>query len=114
MSLYAYSIPTYQQILGGMLTVMTKAVAHAEAKKWEDAFVLNDRLAPDMFNFAKQVQSFTDHAMRSSLLCAGKAADVPPRDETTLAGLKARVEKAIAIVNSGQCGGLSTRMRTRT
>lgn len=100
MSLYAYSVPTYQQILGGMLTVMDKAIAHAEAKKWEEGFMLNDRLYPDMFNFAKQVQSFTDHAARSCLLCAGKDSAQPPRDETTLAGLKARIEKALAAVNS--------------
>lgn len=100
MSLYAHSIPTYQQILGGMLNVINKTIAHAEAKKWEEAFVMNDRLYPDMFSFAKQVQSFTDHAARSSLLCAGKDGTQPPRDETTLAGLKARIEKALAAVNS--------------
>lgn len=100
MSLYAYSIPTYQQILGGMLGVMDKAIAHAAARKWDEAFVLNDRLYPDMFSFARQVQSFTDHAMRSALLCAGKEANLPARDETTLAGLRARVEKALEIVNS--------------
>lgn len=100
MSLYAYSVPTYQQILGGMLGVMTKAMAHAEAKKWDEAFVLNDRLYPDMFSFARQVQSFTDHAIRSVLSCAGKDVNIPPRDETTMAGLKARIEKALEVVNS--------------
>ncbi len=100
MSLYAHSIPTYQQILGGMLNVMDKAIAHATAKKWDEAFLLNDRFYPDMFNFAKQVQSFTDHASRSSLLCAGKPSDPPPRDEITLAGLRERVAKALAAVNS--------------
>ena len=100
MSLYAFSIPTYRQILGGMLVVMDKAITHATARKWDEAFLCNDRLYPDMFNFARQVQSFTDHAMGSSLRCAGKEANLPPRDETTLAALKARIETALKAVNS--------------
>ncbi len=100
MSLYAFSIPVYQQILGGMLTVMDKTIAHAAAKKWDPAFILNDRLYPDMFNFARQVQAFTDHAAGSSLRCAGKEANLPPRDETTLEALRDRVVKALASVNS--------------
>ena len=106
MSLYAFSVPTYQQILGGMLGVMDKAIAQTAAKKWDEAFVLNDRIYPDMFNFARQVQSFTDHAMRSCQICSGKEANLPPRDETTLAGLKARIEKALEIVNSSSAGDM--------
>ena len=100
MSLYAFSVPAYQQILGGMLNVMDKSIAHATARKWDHSVVCNDRLHPDMFNFARQVQSFTDHAMGSSLRCAGKDATVPPRDETTLSALKARIETALKAVNS--------------
>ena len=100
MSLYAFSVPTYQQILGGMLGVMDKAMAQAETKKFDKDFICNDRLYPDMFNFARQVQSFTDHAARSSLLCAGKEANLAPRDETSLEGLKVRIEKALEAVNS--------------
>jgi uncharacterized protein len=100
MSLYAFSIPTYQQILGGMLGVIDKAIAHAKEKKWDQNFVLTDRLYPDMFDFARQVQSFTDHAARSSLLLAGKDATMPARDEKTLEALRERIVKAIATVNS--------------
>lgn len=100
MSLYAFSIPTYQQILGGMLNVMDKTLAQANAKKWDHSFVCNDRLHPDMFNFARQVQSFADHAAGSSLRLAGKEANLPPRDETNLEGLRERIVKALAMVNS--------------
>ena len=100
MSLYAFSVPTYQQVLGGMLNVMDKAIAHVAAKKYDPAFILNDRLFPDMFNFARQVQSFTDHAAGSSLRLAGKEANLPARDETTLEALRERIVKAIAAVNS--------------
>ncbi len=100
MSLHAFSIPTYQQILGGMLGVMDKAIAHATAKKWDHAVVCSDRLHPDMFDFARQVQSFTDHAARSSLLLAGKDGAQPARDEKTLEALRERILKALAVVNS--------------
>lgn len=104
MALYAFSVPTYKQVLGGMLGVMDKAMTQAEAKKFDKDFLYNDRLYPDMFNFARQVQSFTDHAARSSLLCAGKEANLPARDETDLAGLKVRIEKALEMVNSVSAG----------
>ncbi len=100
MSLYEFSVPAYQQILGGMLGVMDKTIAHANAKKWDHSVVCNDRLHPDMFSFARQVQSFTDHAAGSSLRLAGKEANLAPRDETTLEGLRERIAKSLALVNS--------------
>ena len=100
MSLYESSIPTYQQILGGMQNVLDKAIAQCAAKKYDEAYILGDRLYPDMFNFARQVQSFCDHAAGSSLRLAGKEANLPARDETTLAGLRERVAKSLAMVNS--------------
>jgi uncharacterized protein len=99
-SLYDHSIPTYQQILGGMQGVLDKAIAHYTSNKLEEVSLLHDRLYPDMFTFARQVQSFTDHAWRSSMLLAGKDGAPPARDETTLAGLRERIAKTIATVNS--------------
>ena len=109
MSLYAFSIPTYQQILGGMLNVMDKAIAHATARKWDHSVVCNDRFHPDMFNFARQVQSFTDHAAGSSLRLAGKEANLPARDETTLEALRERIVKALASVNSVSAADVDAR-----
>lgn len=100
MALYEFSIPTYQQILGGMMQVMDKTIAHASARKWDHGVICADRLFPDMFDFARQVQSFADHAARSSLLLAGKDATMPPRDEKTLESLRERIAKALASVNS--------------
>ncbi len=100
MSLYDSSIPTYQQVLGGMLGVLDKAIAQYSEKKYEDISLLHDRLYPDMFTFTKQVQSFCDHASRSSLLLAGKDSAPPERNETTLAALRERIVKALSAVNS--------------
>jgi hypothetical protein len=100
MSLYDSSIPTYKQVVGGMIGVLDKAIAHYGEKKLEEASLLHDRLFPDMFTFTRQVQSFCDHAAGSSLRLAGKEANLPPRDETTLAALKERCVKALAAVES--------------
>ena len=100
MSLYESSIPTYRQVVGGMIGVLDKAIAHYGEKKLEEASLLHDRLYPDMFPFTRQVQSFCDHAAGSSLRLAGKEANLPARDETTLAGLRERCVKALAAVNS--------------
>ena len=100
MSLYDYSIPTYKQILGGMRDVLDKAIVHCANKKYDEAAILHDRLYPDMFHFARQVQSFCDHAAGSALRCAGKEANLPARDETSLAALRERVVKSLALVES--------------
>ena len=100
MSLYDLSVPTYKQILGGMLVVLDKAIAQCGAKKFDEAHICGDRLYPDMFNFARQVQSFCDHAAGSSLRLAGKEANLPARDETSLAALRGRIAKSLDMVNS--------------
>ncbi len=100
MSLYDHSIPTYRQILGAMHGVLDKAIGCCGAKKYDQAAILNDRLYPDMFPFARQVQSFCDHAAGSSLRLAGKEAALPPRDEATLEALRDRIAASLSFVNS--------------
>jgi uncharacterized protein len=100
MSLYDASVPVYVQLLGSMQNILDKAIAHCAGKKYEQATICNDRLFPDMFTFVRQVQSLADHAARSSVLCAGKEVNLPPRDETTLEALKERVTQALAMVQS--------------
>jgi len=100
MSLYDHSVPTYKQILGGMKGVLDKAIAHYSEKKLEQVSLMHDRLYPDMFTFARQVQSLCDHAAGSSLRLAGKEVNLPARDETTLEQLRERVVKSLAMVES--------------
>jgi hypothetical protein len=100
MSLYEASVPVYVQLLGSMQNILDKAIAHCASKKYEAPTICNDRLFPDMFTFARQVQAVADHASGSCLRCAGKEANLPPRDETTLEALKERVTRALAAVQS--------------
>jgi hypothetical protein len=100
MSLYKASVPTYIQMLGSMVTVLDKGIAYAATKKVEQGVFVNYRLFPDMRPFSFQVCSVTDHASGSCQRCAGIEAQLPPRDETTLDQLRARVVNALDVVKS--------------
>ena len=47
-SVYQATVPAFQQILGALSANLTKAAAHAEAKKIDPSVLINARLAPDM------------------------------------------------------------------
>ena len=70
-SMYHASVPVFLQLLGGLKGVIEKAEAHATAHKWEENTLLNWRLYPDMFTFARQVRQASEHAFG-----AGRAAGV--------------------------------------
>ncbi len=100
MSLYKASVPTYIQMLGSMVTVLEKGIAHAAATKIDQSVFVNYRLFPDMRPLSFQVHSLADHASGSCQRLAGIEAQLPPRDETTLDQLKTRVVKALDVVKS--------------
>ena len=93
-SMYHASVPVFVQLLGGLKGVIEKAEAHANAHKWEENTLLNWRLHPDMFTFARQVRQASEHAFG-----AGRAAgvEVPslPAIDNSYAEMKARIDKTI-------------------
>lgn len=93
-------IPAFVQTLSALSKVLTKAEAHADARKIDHTAFLTARLYPDMFHFTKQVQLTCDFAARAAARLAG--ADVPsfPDTETSFAELQARLDKALAYVSS--------------
>lgn len=97
-SMYTASVPVFQQMLGGLNDVLAKAQAHVVATKIEPSALLQARLFPDMFTFARQVQIACDFAKSVSARLAD--ADVPAYDDTeqTLDELRARVEKTLAFI----------------
>lgn len=95
-TLYDATVPTYVQMLGAVAGLVDKADAFAAARGMEPKEVLEARLAPDMFNFAKQVEQCVHHAVGSlEGVRAGQFSPslVPPPED--FAGLKALVEDAI-------------------
>ena len=97
-ALYATSIPVFQQMLGGLKQVLSKAEAHASAKNIDPNALLQARLFPDMFPLLRQVQVATDFAKSVSARLA--AVDVPKLDdnEQTFADLQARINTVLAFL----------------
>lgn len=98
--MHAFSAPTFARMLRNLSAMLAKAEAHAKAKNFDPAVLLNDRLAPDMFTLTRQVQIATDHAKGAMARLAGKQPEVIPDTDTTIADLQARIAKVIAIVES--------------
>lgn len=72
----------------------------AQAKNMSDEEVLGLRLAPDMFDFKRQIQIASDNAKGAAGRLSGK--EIPSYEDTevTFAELIARVEKTIAYLDT--------------
>lgn len=94
-SMYNASIPPMIKSLGNLEAILDKVIAHAAARKIDDAAFVEARLFPDMFPFARQIRIATDMSKGAGARLAG--IDIPKFEdnEKTLPELKARVRKAI-------------------
>jgi uncharacterized protein len=99
-SMHSASAPVFLKMLGNMLRWLDKAEDHAAARKFDAANYLGLRLAPDMLNFTRQVQVACDFAKGTMARLAGL--EVPKWDdnETTMADLRARIQKTIDYVKT--------------
>ena len=100
LSMYQSSVPMLKRMLGSLSTLLTKAAAHAEAKKIDPAVLVGARLFPDMFALARQVQIATDQAKGCAARLAGVEVPKYEDTETTFAELQARLAKTIAFLDS--------------
>jgi hypothetical protein len=100
-SLYDAVIPTYLQVLPALAGMIDKAEAHGAAQGLAPAELLDASLAPDMWNFAKQVSVVGMHSARAvEAALAGEFVPqfgAPPSD---FAGLKAILEEALAYLKT--------------
>lgn len=99
-SMFQISVPVFLRNLNALSGVLDKAAAFAEAKKFDQAVLLGTRLYPDMFPLAVQVGQVCTHATRGVAQLAGLEQPDFGAPETTIAGLKDRVAKAIAFVKT--------------
>jgi len=93
------STPVYKRGLRTLLHLLQRADEHAKANNTDVTALLDARLAPDMFDFKKQVQIATDHAKGGAARLAGLE---PPKfldSETTVAELQVRVQAILDYVD---------------
>ncbi len=99
-SMYQSSVPVFIRMLNNLVGVLEKAAAHAEAKKIDPAVLINFRLYPDMFAFAKQIQVAVDAAKNGTARLAGVEPPEFENNEKTFPELIERVKKTIAYVET--------------
>lgn len=93
--IYDLTIPQFTKTLNNLNAMLDKAAGFADSKKFEIDVLLQSRLAPDQFNFIRQVQIACDTAKLGASRLTGKAAPVQEDNEKTLSEVKARIESVV-------------------
>ncbi len=94
------SMPILQSMLVNLNHFLDKAQAHADAKKYDPAVLLQFRLAPDMLPFTRQVLIACDAAKNGIARLSGVEAPKFEDNEASIAELKARIAKTLAYLAS--------------
>jgi len=98
--LYEMTAAQYTKMLHNLTRLLDKATHYAETKKFDVEVLMHSRLAPDQFNFIRQIQIATDTAKLSCSRLTGKEAPKHEDQEKTLPELKARIESVIGYLNT--------------
>ena len=106
MTMHSASAPVFARMLRNMSAWLDKAEAHAAAKKFDPAVLMQARLAPDMLPLPKQVQIACDAAKFAMARISGNEAPAFADEEATLAELRERIAKTVAYVESVSAASL--------
>ena len=93
-SMYQASVPVFTKMLTNLRVILEKTATHAQAKKIDEAVLIEARLFPDMLPFRRQVQIATDQAKGAARLC-GLEPPTHEDKEQSLAELINRVTRTI-------------------
>ncbi len=88
------------RMLHNLSAILDKVAADIAAGKLDEETVLHAKLAPDMFDFTRQVQLASDFAKSPAARLAGVEVPKFPDEETTLAALKARIAAIAEFLNT--------------
>ncbi len=111
-SMYSASAPIFTTMLGNLSHFIDKAVADAQARKYDADVLASSRLAPDMLPFTRQVLIACDAAKLCMARIGGIDAPKFEDTETTLPELKVRIQKTLdflATVEPSQLDGTEAR-----
>ena len=93
-------VPALANSLRALDGILRKAEAHCEARRIDPAVLVNDRLAPDMHPFRRQVGMTCDHAKFIAARLSGQEAPRFEDTEQTFAELRERVANTLAFIES--------------
>lgn len=94
-SMSSASLPVFKTMLRNLSHILAKAQAHAEARKYDAAALLQYRLAPDMLPFTRQVLIACDGAKNGVARLSGVTAPTFPDNEASFPELKERIQKTL-------------------
>ena len=97
-SMVQASVDVFVPYLGNLAALLDRAAEHAERRRIDPAVMLGMRLAPDMFNLARQVCEANRHVMLGCALLAHEPAPVVLETEADFAELKRRIGAAIGYI----------------
>ena len=95
MNLYDATIPIFTKHLRGLDSWLEKAVAYAEARRFDPEVLTLARLAPDQYPLVGQIQTACDAAKYCAAKMTGKDAPANPDTEKTLAELRRRIQVTV-------------------
>lgn len=101
-SMFQASVPPFVRALTNLAAILEKGLAHAQARKIDEAVLLNSRLFPDMFPLVRQVQIATDTARSGAARLAGAEFPAYEDKETTFAELAARIRNTVTYLQTLQ------------
>ena len=104
LSMYQASVPVFVKMLTNLKGILQKAAAHAQARKIDEAVLVNAHLYPDMLPLSKQIQIASDFARGTAARLAGAEPPSYEDNEKTLAELMARIDRTIEFLRSKKAG----------
>jgi uncharacterized protein len=96
-SMHDMTTGSFVPMLESLSSVLHKGEEHAKATNIE---LVNARLAPDMFTLAQQVQQACHYAKDATSRLTGKGGAPMDGTETTFAGFKAQIRRAVDILRN--------------
>lgn len=98
--IFETTVPQYIKMLNNLDAILAKIGPFCDAKKIEPQVLLNSRLAPDQFNFTRQVQIATDSAKVGIARVTGKEAPSHDDKETTVEQLRTRITETVKYLST--------------
>src|SRR5947208_11060426 len=98
--MFQSSIPVFTKTLTNLKAILEKGAAHAQAKKIDEAVLLQARLYPDMLPLTAQVQIAADMARGGADRLTGSEPQSWEDNEKSFAELIARVDRTIEYLKS--------------
>jgi hypothetical protein len=102
--MYEQTVPIFKTMLTNLAAILEKAEAHAAARKFDVAVLLQSRLYPDQLPLVRQIQLACDHAKGCVGRLSGKEIPKHEDTETTVPELQERIRKTIAFIETAQPG----------